>query len=163
MISSRKGHAAARVINAGVLRLFFLPNPGELLKASATKQGGSFKNELHRQDPDLQRLQSGIHLDFWGTGVLPDPWSGQRARPMPELSCGTPRERRRRRRRQLVRRKPWHGWTPRVLLGHLQQLRQRGARAIPAARRQARVLQLLLRAGPAFSDPSIRLSGAPIS
>ena len=29
MVSSRKGHAAARVINAGVLRLFFLPNPGE--------------------------------------------------------------------------------------------------------------------------------------
>src|SRR5437879_7038418 len=29
MMSSRKGHAAARVINAGVLRLFFLPNPGE--------------------------------------------------------------------------------------------------------------------------------------
>ena len=47
--------------------------------------------------------------------------------------------------------------------GHLQQLWQRGARAIPAARRQARVLQLLLRAGPAFSDPSIRLISAPIS
>jgi hypothetical protein len=39
MMSSRKGHAAARVINAGVLRLFFLPNPGELLKASATNKG----------------------------------------------------------------------------------------------------------------------------
>jgi hypothetical protein len=46
MVSSRKGHATVRVINAGVPRLFFLPNPGEELKATATKSGGSFKNEL---------------------------------------------------------------------------------------------------------------------
>jgi CxxC-x17-CxxC domain-containing protein len=42
MMSSRKGHAAARVINAGVVRQL-PPEPWRVLKASATIKGGSFK------------------------------------------------------------------------------------------------------------------------
>src|SRR6266849_9473005 len=88
---------------------FLPPEPWRVLKASATYKGGSFKSELHRQNSDLQGLRSGIHLDFWGTGVLPVPWTGQRARPMLELSRGTPR---RRQHRRFVRRQPWHEWSP---------------------------------------------------
>ena len=154
MMSSRKGHAAARVINAGVLRLFFLPNPGECSRRQQHIREEASKSELHRQDSDLQGLRSGIHLDFWGTGVLPVSWSRERAGPMPVLPRGTPRVRRRR----WLRRQPWHEWPARVLHGDLQQLRERGASPVPATWRQARVLQLLLRAGSPQRFSSLRLT-----
>lgn len=145
--------AATRVIHAGVVRRFFLPNPGEMLKASAHKREEAL-SELHRQNSDLQGLRSGIHLDLWGTGVLPVTRSRERARALSVLpycaSCLRRRRRRVRGRRQCR--------TARVLHGDMQQLRGRGASPVPATRRQARVLQLLLRAGPSVRFSSLRLT-----